>query len=47
MTEFDHLVEQQREKNKAEEWGKHVSQIHAFNSNNTNMWYDTEWEMGE
>ena len=41
MTEFDHLVEQQREKNRAEEWGKHVSQIHAFNSNNTNMWYDT------
>ena len=40
MTEFDHLVEQQREKNRAEEWGKHVSLIHAFNSDNTNMWYD-------
>ena len=40
MTEFDHLVDRQREKIKAEEWGKHISLIHVFNADNTNMWYD-------
>jgi hypothetical protein len=40
MTEFTDKVERQREKNRAEEWGKHICQIHAFNSNDTNMWYD-------
>ncbi len=41
MTQYDSAVEKQREKNRAEEWGKLVQQIHAFNTDNTNMWYDT------
>ena len=40
MTQYDERVELQREKLAAEEWGKRVKDLHAFNSNNTCMWYD-------
>ena len=40
MTQYDDVVEQQRIKAAAEEWGKKINNIHVFNSDNTNVWYD-------
>ena len=40
MTEYTEQVEKQRLKNAAEEWAKKPSQIHAFNTENTSVWYD-------
>ena len=41
MTQYDDVIEKQRIKAAAEEWGKNIKEIHAFNSDNTNVWYDT------
>ena len=40
MTQYDDVIEKQRIKAAAEEWGKNIKEIHAFNSDNTNVWYD-------
>ena len=41
MTQYDDVIEKQRIKAAAEEWGKNIKEIHAFNSDNTNVWYDS------
>ena len=46
MTQYDDQVFNQRLKNEAEEWGRQISLIHSFNSDNTNMWYDTRKKEG-
>jgi len=40
MTQYDDVVEKQRIKAAAEAWGKKVNNIHMFNSDDTNVWYD-------
>ena len=40
MTEYTEAVERQRLINEAEKWAKLPSQIHAFNTTNTSVWYD-------
>ena len=48
MTEFEDIVEKQRQLNKAEEWGKGIKYIHANNGiietafNNGDIQYDRE-----
>ena len=40
MTQYTHLIQEAREKEAAEKWGKRISLIHAFNTDNTKMWYE-------
>lgn len=42
MTEYQEKIELMKEKLAAEEWGKEVKDIHAFNSDDCNVWYDKE-----
>ena len=39
MSEFDHIVQKQRDMMKAEEWALKVKSLHAHSL--TSMWYDT------
>jgi len=47
VTQYNHIVEQQRELVEAEAWGKMTDSIHSFNSDDTNMWYDRPQENGK
>jgi hypothetical protein len=40
MTEFTEQVEKVRLRNAAEKWAKLPSQVHAFNTKDTSVWYD-------
>jgi hypothetical protein len=40
MTQYSHLIQEAREKEAAEIWGKKVALIHAFNTDNTTVWYE-------
>ena len=46
MTQYEDRVSEQKLKNEAEEWGKTINNIHVFNTDNTNMWYDTRKKEG-
>ena len=39
MTQFDERVQKQRDRLAAEAWGNQVKDLHAFDSNTTNVWY--------
>lgn len=39
MTQYNDRVEAVRDKLAAEAWGNQVKDLHAFNSDTTNMWY--------
>jgi|ETNmetMinimDraft_18_1059904.scaffolds.fasta_scaffold04626_6 hypothetical protein len=41
MTEYTEVVDKQRLIIEAEKWAKMPSQIHAFNTIDTAVWYDT------
>ena len=42
MTQYDEKVQRQKERLEAIEWGKGVKDLHTFNSDDCNMWYDKE-----
>ena len=42
MTQYEEQVEKHRLKMEADEWGKGIKDLHAFNSDETSMWYDKE-----
>jgi hypothetical protein len=47
MTQYRNQVQEHKEKTAAEIWGKKVSSMHSFNSDDTNMWYDRPQENGK
>tara|TARA_B100001113_G_C21109530_1_gene622538 strand:+ start:1825 stop:2103 length:279 start_codon:yes stop_codon:yes gene_type:complete len=46
MTQYDELVQYQRNKLEAEEWAKGIKQLHVFDAATTNMWYEEHPEDG-
>jgi hypothetical protein len=46
MGQYDYKVERQRLLLEAEEWAQGVKDIHAFNTNETKMWYEKRPEDG-
>ena len=46
MTQYDELVQYQRNKLEAEEWAKGIKQLHVFDASTTNMWYEEHPEDG-
>ena len=46
MTQYNDLMTHKREQLAAEEWGKAIASIHAFNTNQVTMWYDNRLKDG-
>jgi len=46
MTQYKDKVEKQQLINAAEAWGNQISDIHAFNTKQVTMWYDTRLDDG-